>query len=143
MLPEYQNMYLIFSIFWELSNAGVKQILLTPGRAKDSKVTVITSLPPGEIWVRLSKGKKIMLCTWTALQWSWLLSQPDSLGIKLLHPLLWGIFHHLHQNTTSADMAQPRAPAPSDPPQEEGEWPGRHWTESHSPLLSEDIYFRC
>lgn len=40
-------------------------------------------------------------------------------------------------------MAQLRAPAPSDPPQGEGEWPGRHWTESHSPLLSEDIYFRC
>lgn len=38
MLPECQNMYLSFSIFWELSNAEVKQILLTPGRAKDSKL---------------------------------------------------------------------------------------------------------
>lgn len=58
MLPECQDMYLSFSIFWELSNAGVKQILLIPGRAKDSKVTVTSSLPPDEIWVRLSEDKK-------------------------------------------------------------------------------------
>lgn len=51
-------MYLSFSIFWELSNAGVKQILVTPARAKDSKLTVISSLPPGEIWVRLSEDLK-------------------------------------------------------------------------------------